>query len=283
MISPLPSAREWVDGEVGGCIPLDDRGLNYADGAFETLSCLNGDIACPSLHSDRLALALGALHFSDPTGLAQRCFDDVRRCVESVQHSGTARLTVTRGSGPRGYAPPESVSPRHILTLFPLLEMTPSAQICGIAHTRWAHQPQLAGLKLLARTEQVLAAQEAAAQHWDDALMLDTQGHVISTTRGNIFAFFGSQCVTPDLSQCGIAGTRRQLLIDSVLPELNYTVEEQSMTLATLRDADTVLISNTVRGVVAISRIEDQHYPDSTLTERVQAALIQQVAAWVAG
>ena len=283
MISPLPSAREWVDGEVGGCIPLDDRGLNYADGAFETLSCLNGDIACPSLHSDRLALALGALHFSDPTGLARRCFDDVRRCVESVQHSGTARLTVTRGSGPRGYAPPESGSPRHILTLFPLLEMTPSAQICGIAHTRWAHQPQLAGLKLLARTEQVLAAQEAAAQHWDDALMLDTQGHVISTTRGNIFAFFGSQCVTPDLSQCGIAGTRRQLLIDSVLPELNYTVEEQSMTLATLRDADTVLISNTVRGVVAISRIEDQHYPDSTLTERVQAALIQQVAAWVAG
>ena len=279
----MPSAREWVDGEVGGCIPLDDRGLNYADGAFETLSCLNGDIACPSLHSDRLALALGALHFSDPTGLAQRCFDDVRRCVESVQHSGTARLTVTRGSGPRGYAPPESGSPRHILTLFPLLEMTPSAQICGIAHTRWAHQPQLAGLKLLARTEQVLAAQEAAAQHWDDALMLDTQGHVISTTRGNIFAFFGSQCVTPDLSQCGIAGTRRQLLIDSVLPELNYTVEEQSMTLATLRDADTVLISNTVRGVVAISRIEDQHYPDSTLTERVQAALIQQVAAWVAG
>ena len=35
--------------------------------------------------------------------------------------------------------------------------------------------------------------------------------------------------------------------------------------------------------IVAISRIEDQHYPDSTLTERVQAALIQQVTAWVSG
>jgi len=227
-------------------------------------------------------LALGALHFSDPKGLAQRCFDDMRRCVKSVQHSGTARLTVTRGSGPRGYTPPESVSPRHILTLFPPLEMTSSAQICGIAHTRWAHQPQLAGLKLLARTEQVLAAQEAAAQQWDDALMLDAQDHVISTTRGNIFAFFGSQCVTPDLSQCGIAGTRRQLLIESVLPELNYSVNEQCMTLKTLREADSVLISNTVRGVVAISRIEDQHYPECTLSERVQDGLIKQVVSWVA-
>jgi 4-amino-4-deoxychorismate lyase len=278
----LPSAREWVDGEAQGSIPLDDRGLNYADGAFETMSCLNGEIACRSLHSDRLALALGALHFSDPKGLAQRCFDDMRRCVKSVQHSGTARLTVTRGSGPRGYTPPESVSPRHILTLFPPLEMTSSAQICGIAHTRWAHQPQLAGLKLLARTEQVLAAQEAAAQQWDDALMLDAQDHVISTTRGNIFAFFGSQCVTPDLSQCGIAGTRRQLLIESVLPELNYSVNEQCMTLKTLREADSVLISNTVRGVVAISRIEDQHYPECTLSERVQDGLIKQVVSWVA-
>jgi 4-amino-4-deoxychorismate lyase len=134
----------------------------------------------------------------------------------------------------------------------------------------------------LARTEQVLAAQEAAAQQWDDALMLDTQDHVISTSRGNIFAFFGNQCVTPDLSQCGIAGTRRQLLIETVLPQLNYVVDEQSITLAALRQADVVLISNTVRGVVAISRIEGQHYPESALPERIQDALMQQVASWVA-
>jgi 4-amino-4-deoxychorismate lyase len=158
----------------------------------------------------------------------------------------------------------------------------PDRQSCGIAQIRWAFQPELAGLKLLARTEQVLAAQEAAAQQWDDVLMLDAQDHVISTSRGNIFAFFGNQCVTPDLSRCGIAGTRRQLLIETVLPQLDYVVDEQSITLAALRQADAVLISNTVRGVVAISRIEGQHLPESTLPERIQDALMQQVASWVA-
>jgi 4-amino-4-deoxychorismate lyase len=111
--------------------------------------------------------------------------------------------------------------------------------------------------------------------------MLDAQDHVISTSRGNIFAFFGNQCVTPDLSQCGIAGTRRQLLIETVLPQLNYAIDEQPITLTALRRADAVLISNTVRGVVAISHIEGQYYPESTLPGRIQAALMQQVASWV--
>ncbi len=281
MISPLPAPHEWVDGKAGASIPLDDRGLNYADGAFETMSCSSGKIACQSLHSDRLSLALEALRFPHPEAIAQRVFDDIFRCVASVGHSGTARLTVTRGSGPRGYAPPDSVSPRHILTLFPSLGQTPDRQSCGIAQIRWAHQPLLAGLKLLARTEQVLAAREAATQQWDDMLMLDAQDHVISTSRGNIFAFFGNQCVTPDLSQCGIAGTRRQLLIETVLPQLNYVVDEQPLTLAMLRQADAVLISNTVRGVVAMSRIEDQHYPERAFPRRIQDALRQQVTSWV--
>jgi 4-amino-4-deoxychorismate lyase len=134
----------------------------------------------------------------------------------------------------------------------------------------------------LARTEQVLAAQEAATLRWDDVLMLDTQDHVISTSRGNIFAFFGTRCITPDLRQCGIAGTRRQLLIENVLPRLNHVVDEQPITLEALRQADFVLISNTVRGVIEISRIEDKLFPQSALTNRIQDALTQQVASCVA-
>ena len=67
-----------------------------------------------------------------------------------------------------------------------------------------------------------------------------------------------------------------------MLPQLNYVVDEQPLTLAVVRQADAVLISNTVRGIVAISRIEGQHLPESTLPERIQDALMQQVASWVA-
>ena len=68
---------------------------------------------------------------------------------------------------------------------------------CGKADTHWADQPQLAGLKLLARTEQVLAARQAAMAGWDDAIMLAVRGQVISSSRGNIFVVTGGQ-VDPD-------------------------------------------------------------------------------------
>ena len=91
----------------------------------------------------------------------------------------------------------------------------------------WAHQPQLAGLKLLARTEQVLAAQEAAAQQWDDALMLDAQDHVISSTRGNIFAFFGGQCAHAGSEPVRHRGNPQAAAHRSSTAPAQYAVDEQ--------------------------------------------------------
>ena len=49
----------WVDGVAADTVPADDRGLNYADGAFETLSCHEGRIQHEDLHRSRLTRALG--------------------------------------------------------------------------------------------------------------------------------------------------------------------------------------------------------------------------------
>ena len=34
----------WIDGIPADAVPVDDRGLNYADGVFETLLCRQGKI-----------------------------------------------------------------------------------------------------------------------------------------------------------------------------------------------------------------------------------------------
>ena len=112
---------------------------------------------------------------------------------------------------------------------------------CGIAATRWATQPQLAGLKLLARTEQVLAAGEAAAYGWDDMLMLDSDDHVISSGRANLFMLFGEKVATPCLDRCGIAGTRRELLLTELLPAMDCAVEIRPISLAECLSADALV------------------------------------------
>src|SRR5210317_1835551 len=100
------TGHSWINGEEATTIPVDDRGLNYADGAFETFLCRDGRIMCRPLHEERLSKALSALQFDEPQTEAQRAVQEAERCLLKVSHVGTARLTVTRGSGPRGYAPP---------------------------------------------------------------------------------------------------------------------------------------------------------------------------------
>ena len=124
------------------------------------------------------------------------------------------------GSGKWGYTPDVDAKPRSIIVAQSDRVIDNRGVRCGLAETRWADQPQLAGLKLLARTEQVLAAGEAAMAGWDDAIMLDARERVISSSRGNIVIVSGGKVLTPDLSRSGIAGTRRQLLIDFILPSL---------------------------------------------------------------
>jgi len=255
--------HSWVDGEEASAIPVDDRGLNYADGAFETFLCRDGRILCRPLHEERLSKALSALQFDEPHIEAQRAVQEAEQCLLKVRHVGSARLTVTRGSGRRGYAPPHRPSPRYILTATAPLAPATFSWRCGIATAHWQDQPQLAGLKLLARTEQVLAAHEAALAGWDDVVMLDNQAQVISASRGNILMITGQRALTPSLTRAGIAGTRRQLLIESVLPDLGYEVEECAVTLDDLLGADLVLITNTLVGIATVGSIERHIYTEN--------------------
>ena len=271
----------WVDGAAADAVPADDRGLNYADGAFETLYCDAGMLACPDLHEARLASALERLGFHDPQTLARQSFDEMKQLLAEVAHTGVVRCTITRGSGPRGYAPSATTIPRRIIAAqdFPVSDDRPLH--CGVAQVRWADQLQLAGLKLLARTEQVLAAGEARRQGWDDALMQDHRGHVISSSRANLFIFQNGHFLTPNLEACGIAGTRRQLLIDHALPRLGYGCSTQDLTLDDVLNADVVLLTNTLIGVAGVGSIADQVFdPDvaAQLLTPVRAALSECVS-----
>ena len=244
----------WVDGVAADTVPADDRGLNYADGAFETLSCYEGCIQHEDLHRSRLTRALIALQVTGAAVQGERLFKEAARCLETARHTGVARLTVTRGSGPRGYTPPEPPQLRTILRAYPRPESHPTLR-CGIATTRWATQFQLSGLKLLARTEQVLAAGEAAAGGWDDMVMLDSDDHVISSSRANLFMLLGEKVATPCLDRCGIAGTRRELLLTKLLPAMNCAVEIRPISLAECLSSDALVTTNSVSGVTPITQV----------------------------
>ncbi|MDP6437988.1 MAG: aminotransferase class IV, partial [Gammaproteobacteria bacterium] len=92
-----------VNGSPGESVPVDDRGLAYGDGLFETIAIRAGQPRFLDAHLERLQQGCDRLGIPYPGN--ERLEADIR-LLGDCQH-GTLKILLTRGSGPRGYAPPE--------------------------------------------------------------------------------------------------------------------------------------------------------------------------------
>ena len=85
--------------------------------------------------------------------------------------------------------------------------------------------------------------------------MLDSDDQVISSSRANRVMLLRQQDVTPCLAQCGIAGTRRELLLTEILPATDYAAEIRPISLAECLSADALIATNSVFGVTPVTQV----------------------------
>jgi 4-amino-4-deoxychorismate lyase len=262
---PLHAAFR-VDGSPATGLPLPDRGLEFGDGLFETLLLKQGRPLHLELHLQRLGAGLRALHFPDCLATAAAQLQSVAdECSQLAPTWSALRLTVTRGPGRRGYAPPPRPQPRIIISVTPLERdagMAPTPARVGVATVRWSLQPLLAGIKHLNRLEQVLAAREAQLAGFDEALMQDQDGHVISVAAGNLFIVRDGKLLTPRLDRCGIAWTRRRLILEQWAPALGLPAAECRIGLEELESAEEVFYCNSLLGPRPVASLGDRRWQD---------------------
>lgn len=265
----------WVDGRAATQLPVDDRGFLLADGAFETLWCGNGTLHCAGLHRQRLSAGLTVLGFPDSDTLAARALGQAADVIDvQAITNAIVRVTVTRGSAARGYKPPERPTPRIVLAVYPADAAPFRPLTLGWATLRWGQQPLFAGNKLLARTEQVLAAQQALEQSVDDVLMCDPAGQVVSSSCANILVRFGRELLTPILDGVGISGTRLRFVRETLAPRRQLTLRDVHLTPEDLGDADEVMLCNSVRGIQAVASLGASRWDDHDLAEALHRDLL---------
>ena len=106
-----------INGAPGDVVAVSDRGLQYGDGLFETISVRNGHPCLWYRHIERLrrgSRVLG-LPMPPPNCLLDECLTLIRR----HQDDGVLKIILTRGSGGRGYMPPADATPVRILSCYP--------------------------------------------------------------------------------------------------------------------------------------------------------------------
>jgi len=182
---------------------------------------------------------------------------------------------LTRGIGGRGYRQPETIKITRYIALHPYPDYPESYKSKGISarfcETRLGLNPLLAGLKHNNRLEQVLARSE-----WQDevqeGLMLNLHDEVIEGTMSNLFIVKNQQIMTAQITQSGVNGIMRQIIIEQ-FKKLRNAVKETTLSIEDVLQADELFVTNSVIGVWPISRLEDKSYVIGDVTQQVMSFL----------
>lgn len=268
----IPSARDiLIDGRPGDALPVDDRGLLYGDGVFRTLRVDAGQPRWWEEQLAKLGRDCASLGLTAPEPALWRA--DLRQLAPPPV-DGILKLLVTRGGGARGYQPPHAARMRRLMVFealdFPL--NPPAGLTLRVCALRLGWQPRLAGIKHLNRLENVLARAEWDAPDIDEGLLLDQAGNVISGVMSNLFIWRGNRLLTPRLDRCGVAGVARARLMQRARAA-GIEVQETELDLRAVYEADEVMLTNSVRGLRRVARLEAQHWPDSVISQRLMEYL----------
>jgi branched-chain amino acid aminotransferase len=237
----------WLDGSLHEKplqpFDLTDRGLTLGDGLFDTSLARNGKVFLREAHLRRFTEGAAALGIPLKVEAAAQALDALAGSIGD----GALRLTLTRGGGARGLRMPDDPTP----VLFGAATPGRSAFVfstLALATTpiRRNETSPSSRIKTLSYLDAILANKEAQVEGADEALFLNTAGHVACAATGNLFAVFGERLVTPPLSDGVLAGTIRAFIL-SRAKACGLQPAEESLPLVEWQKADTIFVTNSLR------------------------------------
>lgn len=265
--------RALINGRPGETIDVDDRGLQYGDGLFETMAVVHGEIRRLALHLNRLEA--GCARLGIPCPHRDRLTDELA-CFAESEHEAVLKLVLTRGVGARGFQSHESIEPTRIVTLHDWPARPAHWRETGVA-ARWctttlAAQPLLAGIKHLNRLEYILARREWTDPKVAEGLLRDTDGHLICGTMSNVFVVHGNELATPRLDRCGVVGTVRSSVL-CLADQVGMRAMEKELTPDDVVAAQEVFLTNALIGIWPVNRVDERILPVGQIARQLQELL----------
>jgi len=266
--------NNWlINGEPGHRIDVSDRGFTYGDGLFETIAVRDGTTRFFNHHLERLLD--GARQLGIPAPERELLAKEAAQLAAGCDY-GTLKIILTRGSGRRGYAPPEPADPLRCLGLLPGIQPPRDYYTRGIAvrhcSTPIGSSPATAGLKTLGRLEQVIARAEWHDEAISEGLMSTTDGFVVCGTMSNLFVVQEGMLVVPNLSTCGIKGVMRRVVLDRA-DQLGLKRRSGNVPRESLAAADELFVTNSLIGIWPICRIDSREVAIGPVTRALMAEL----------
>jgi len=233
-----------------------DRGFLYGDGLFETTRIMRGAALFLERHLQRLAASCREMGFGGAPDMAQLA-GAVRRLIDANGvGEGYLRITVSRGPHAGDLTALTAADPT-VLIQATAMDLPPLDRPADWALIRSAHRVNerspVARHKSLSYQANLLILAEARQAGADEAYSLNTSGYLAEGTISNLFFVRGGTVCTPDV-ECGVLpGITREVVLE-LCQRLSIPTEVGEFREEALRDADEAFCTNSLRGVVRVSR-----------------------------
>jgi branched-subunit amino acid aminotransferase/4-amino-4-deoxychorismate lyase len=242
-------------------LPVTDRALTHGLGLYETLKLVNGVPVFFEEHVARLDRGLEVLGLERPCSRMEMA-SQIRAISEATGvANGACRVLVTAGS-PDGTPNLLMQTDQRQFPARPLRVITyPGVRI-------------RAELKAMTVMQSYLAQRAATAAGADDAILVDEDGRMFEGATSNMFLVRGGGLVTPPAEGAILPGVLRAK-VEKLGEAHGLTIVEAFARVADLRADDGMLLTSSVRGVVAVSSVDGREL-------RVDEALLARLLAMVA-
>jgi branched-chain amino acid aminotransferase len=247
-------------------VSVFDHGFLYGEGVYETLRTFNGRPFLFDRHMQRLRNSSGMLSLTVPLSDG----DLLDRCRETMQAAGLGggssneayiRVLVTRGVGELSYDPKTCPVPTVIVIVKPQIDPPPEVYEWGVTialvpivrNHPGSVSPLIKSNNLL---NNALAMQEAVRRGAFEGVMRNYRGELAECTQSNLFVVKDGVALTPPLDAGLLPGITRAFLFD-IAAEAGVSIQEAVLRDDDLFHADEVFLTNTTRGVLPATRVDE--------------------------
>ncbi len=269
-----------INGKFEKKVSVLDRGLSYGDGIFETMfwelenSKKKGLVEFWDRHLKRISESCNALKICVPSMSELNKYKEIilKKSIDSGQKKGVLKILITRGIGGRGYKFEPRMKPTIIFLTFPSKEISKKKRELGVklrlCKSSLSQNMELGGYKHLNRLDSVIARSEWNEEDFFEGIILDGKSNMIEGTMTNIFFSKSNNLYTPMVSNYGIKGIMRQVVIEKAGLFFN-NVSEIEINKDELKDFDDMFLTNSLIKILPVSNFIGKKFVTSTSTKKL--------------
>jgi para-aminobenzoate synthetase component 1 len=263
------NGRLVTAGQAG--IPIQDQGLLYGHGFFETLRADRGEPPLLQDHLDRFNRTWRALFPSPPPDLTWMDIISQVLAGNGLQdRTAAVKILATRGS--RATSPWDHAL---LVTARPYRHRLAEKKTSGLRLLTYPHarQTPLAGHKTLNYLYYLTAGQWAESRGGDEALVLNPDGSVSETNTANLLLVDGKEVVRP-VSPAVLSGVAATAACRR-LASWGYRITERTVLPEELSSVELLLAANALMGAVPVIDVDHRPRPaESDLWRRINDAIM---------